>query len=399
VFTRSRYTKAGQSIPGKAFKFQRVPDLQRVTQVCANTTGAFGALRVDYNPTPIDIRGNTIGQDLATMQPYLNMYEGERCRLQLAQCQYPNPFMTPDDELEDSGVNNDIQKLLQLLNILVYEKRSRQESVSPTTTPYRGRLLHGADVLVCTASGAVFPAHRVILGSRARGLRAVCEDSTVIQNTKSKVSVRLSKPRPTSATRSLPRVEFNGCQPISVLIILHFLYSDDLLAIWDRRVSMALEQNLRRLGIRPADIKLELLALADILELHLLAQAMEAPAKHIPAPSIAYAMEDLFKAVQDPVAKQSALVHDVILHLADKNVLCHSVVLRARSTFFADFFDEEDWIAKRRDANGVVVVDMKHFKWHVMEYVLRFMCCGSDEEMFYTLGPCLSPAHILSLSI
>ena len=29
---------------------------------------------------------------------------------------------------------------------------------------------------------------------------------------------------------------------------------------------------------------------------------------------------------------------------------------------------------------------MKHFGWHVMQFVLRFMCCGADKEMFHVLG-------------
>lgn len=385
VFIRSRSPKAGQSVSGKAFKFQRVPNLQRVTQVCANTTGAFGAHRVDYNPKPIEIRGNRIAQDLATLQFYLSMYQDEQYKSQSSQPRFPDPSPAPDEELEDISVDGDIQKLLELLDILVYEKKNRLQLNQPVATPYKDHLPHGADVLVCTASGAVFPAHRVILGARAWRLRAVLEDSKIIQDRESKISIRLSSARPVSTTRRLSQIEINSCHPISILIFLHYIYSDDLLAIWDRRVSIALERHLHKLRIKPADIKSELLALANVLELPLLAQAIVPSVKRIPAPSLAREMEDLFQAVQGVVPEQSAIVHDVILQLADKNVRCHSVVLRARSAFFADFFDGEDWTAKRRDANGMVVVDMKHLRWHIMEYVLCFMCCGGDEEMFETL--------------
>jgi hypothetical protein len=354
---------------------------------------------VDYIPKPIDIRGNNIAQDLATMQPYLSMCQGERCKSPSSQRQFPDPSTAPDEELEDISVDNDVHTLLQLLDILVYERNTRLELDPLNVTPYEERLPYGADVLVCTDSGAVFAAHRVILGARAWRLRAVLEDSKIIQDKTSKISIRLSDATHTSTTRTLARIEFNGCRPISVLIFLHFIYSDNLLAIWDRRVSAALEQHLDRLGTKPGDIKTELLALANVLELHLLVQAMELSVKHILAPSMAHAMEDLFKAVQNPATEQSALVHDVILQLADKSVLCHSVVLRARSAFFADFFDGKDWTTKRWGANGIVVVDMKHLNWHVMEYVLRFMCCGGDEEMFDILGMYLTLGHILSLTI
>ncbi len=34
---------------------------------------------------------------------------------------------------------------------------------------------------------------------------------------------------------------------------------------------------------------------------------------------------------------------DVVLQLSDKEVFCYSVVLRARSVFFASFFDQDEW--------------------------------------------------------
>lgn len=391
MFVRSRNTKAGQSASGKAFKFQRVHNLQRVAKVCANTTGAFGVLRVDYNSKPIDICGNTIAQDLAKVQPYLTIYQGERHRPQSPQ---RHPFTAPDEELEDCSVDGDIQKLSQFLDILVWEKSARLDTKSSAATAYGERLPHGADIIVCTASAASFPAHRVILGARVWHLRAVLEDSKVIQDKEAKISIRLFDARQTPTSRGFDRIEFNGCHPLSVLIFLHFIYSDDLLAIWDRRVFFTLEQRLHSLRIKPPDIKSELLALARILDLHFLVQALEPPVKRIPAPSMACAVTDLFNAVQRPISKRSILAHDVVLQLADKDVLCHSVILRARSAFFADFFDGDDWTAKRWDAHGVVTIDMKHLKWHVMEYVLWFMCCGGDKEIFDTLGMNVCPGNI-----
>jgi hypothetical protein len=370
-----------------------VPTLQRVTEVCANTTGAFGALRVDYDPKPIDICGNLIAQDLTTIQPYLSMDQDRASQTQL-----PSSFVAPDEGSDDLDVEGDIQKLFQLLDILISEK-NYFDSSSHITAAYGRRLPHGADIFVRVGSAAVFPAHRVILGARASRLRAVLEDSQVIQDKLSKISIKLLDEGSAPTPRGLPRIEFNGFQPISILIFLHFLYSDDLLAVWDRRVSIALEWQLRTLKSKPSDIKSELLTLAGVLELHTLVQAMEPPVKHIPVPSMARAMEDLFKAVQNPISDQSILLGDVILQLADKCVMCHSVILRARSAFFADFFDEVEWTAKRRDANGIVIIDMKHLNWRVMEYVLRFMCCGGDQEMFDALGVYHSQGHILSLTI
>jgi hypothetical protein len=212
--------------------------------------------------------------------------------------------------------------------------------------------------------------------------------SKVMQTKESKISIQFSSVGAVFSARGVGRIMFSGCQTLSVLLFLHFLYSDDLLAIWDRRVSTAVEQDLPKLRIKPSEIKLELQALADILELPLLARAIEPLAKCMPGLSVAQSMENLFNAVQTSdslILRKSYLSPDVTLQLADKNVPCHSTILRARSVFFADLFDEEDWTAKRWDENGMITVDMKHLKWHVVEYILRFIC-GGDEEMFENLG-------------
>ena len=46
VYMHTRNMKVAQG-GAKAFKFQRIPFIQRVVSVCANSTEAFAALRVD----------------------------------------------------------------------------------------------------------------------------------------------------------------------------------------------------------------------------------------------------------------------------------------------------------------------------------------------------------------
>ncbi|KAF8886288.1 hypothetical protein BD779DRAFT_1673218 [Infundibulicybe gibba] len=66
----------------------------------------------------------------------------------------------------------------------------------------------------------------------------------------------------------------------------------------------------------------------------------------------------------------------------DRDVLCHSVVLRARSEFFSDLFGDEAWTKNRWNTDGTIVINLKHLHYHEMEYVLLFLCCGHDREIF-----------------
>jgi len=400
-----------------------VPYIQRVTQVCANSTGAFGALRIDYEPAPIKVNGSDISQDLKMVQPYLDFYlsrDAEAARsIQLKDGGAPKlkrmqsysvgdlgPSLHFDDEPEDAGIECDIDSVLELIKVLESEQRMRKAGGGNLN--YSGvRLPHGADAVVHVQSGATFPVHRVILASRSQVLEGILSGSKLPvgdqQHHNTNINIRLlsARPGPGLGVFKVARVEISGCHPLSVLVLLRYLYSDELLAVWDRRVGIRITKRLAGVDANPAQVKAELQALAKMLDLPTLALALEAPGKREPAPSMAEDMERLFDMVQSSAtttaittatvtSKTTPLTPDVVLQLADREVYCHSVILRARCPLFAGFFDLEDWTAKRWDTDGRVRVDMKHFGWHVMRFVLRFMCCGADKEIFYVLGVFLS---------
>ncbi|KAJ7256495.1 hypothetical protein B0H12DRAFT_1112353 [Mycena haematopus] len=377
VFVRSRSGKTGQgsgAASNKTFKFQRVPFIQRVTQVCANTTGAFGALRVEFRPEPIRIEGNTMAEDLATVQPYLASPLQLCSKNESAPVQGSPQWSYVGDEGEDAedvGIEADFRRIWRLCKLL-----------EPRDATFPARC--GADVIVLVRA-LTFPAHRVILGARSPVLCGVLAGSA-LRDTQSRITMKASF---TSGPVKL-RLEVKGCEPITALILLDYLYSDELLAIWDRRVASALQRELTTYKIKPAQVKLELQALARVLDLPFLAQALESPAKRVPTPSIVRDMEQLFRAVQPGPNTESDLAKwpiaaDIVLQLADRDVYCHSTILRARSPVFASFFDEDDWTSKRWDADGTIKVNLKHLRWHVMEYILKHMCCGGDAEIFENL--------------
>ncbi|KDR81018.1 hypothetical protein GALMADRAFT_241641 [Galerina marginata CBS 339.88] len=410
VFIRTRNAK---SASGKAFKFERVPFLQRVTQVCANSTGSFGALRVDYEPKPIQVVGNSIAQDLKSIQPYLSFYrehgpdDGRHpsASSSFGRHGWTNRSRTRqrtrshsvgdlasslqfDDEPEDAGIEIDILYALDLCDVLACEQRMRKSEGGRVN--YDGvRLPHGADTMVHVQSGAAFPVHRAILGTRSHVLAKLLAGSGPINDRQSNLAITLMppKPGPGLGVFKVARLSFSGVHPLSVLILLQYFYSDQLLALWDRRVSTAVERQLAAIHANPLQVKTDLQFLAKLLDLPVLTNALDAPVKREPVPSMSIDMKELFDAVQiqTAISRNSPLVPDVVLLLQDKEVYCHSAVLRARSPLFASFFDLEDWTAQRWDADGMIRVNLRHLNWHVMRFVLAFMCYGADGEMFRVL--------------
>ncbi|KAF8141324.1 hypothetical protein EV363DRAFT_1203942 [Boletus edulis] len=373
VFVRSRNLKGSSMGNGtKAFKFQRVAHVQRAVAVCANSTGAFGALRVDYKPPPISVVGRHFSADMAAIVPYV---DGTTASAR----QHTNVLLDvsigPDDDLEDTSVLDDIGEVAKLMTVL--HDQVNQVGLSAHSND------HGADVAVRIGTKFEIPAHRVILTARCMPLREVLGGDRVLCDKSSKISVAFT-PQPVP-----PVLQFTGITPLSLLILLHYLYADEVLAIWDRRIGSPFEVQLSSLGLSGAQVKADLASLAQLLCLPHLTTALQFVGKRVAKPFAGNDFQWLFDQAQllgslrrdickDPLAP------DVALHFADKTVYTHSVVLRARSAFFSAFFSDPDWAVRRRDDTGVLDVEMGHYKWHVMQFVLSFVCFG-QETMFETL--------------
>ncbi|CAK5265304.1 unnamed protein product [Mycena citricolor] len=334
VFVRSRQGN-------KQFKFQRVPYLQRATQVCGNSTGAFGALRADFKPVPIRIEGNTIANDLTNIRPFLLGSQANN---------RPRWSFIGDEaeEVEDSDIEADFYRLWDLT------RATKKGAVFDQT--------HGADIRVHVKDRS-FPAHSAILAARSPVLCSTFAGTT-FRDGDSKVAL----------SGSSAKLDVRGCSPLTVLIFLDYLYSDELLAIWDRRLAFALQNELT---VNPATVRAELQALARLANLPSLGTALDSPAKRVPQATMVRDMRHLFRDL--PAAA------DTILLLADRDVRCHSAILRARCPVFESFFGQEDWTRNRRKADGTVEVNLKHLRWNVMDYVFQFMCCGGDSEIFENL--------------
>ena len=103
--------------------------------------------------------------------------------------------------------------------------------------------------------------------------------------------------------------------------------------------------------------------------------------------SVSPSLNSHFRTIFDaPITSVSSPDADVVLRLADRDVRSHSFVLRARSLFFECFFADEEWTRDRWESDGTLRVDLCHLEWRAMQYVLRFMCCGEEAEMFERLG-------------
>lgn len=370
VYIRSRSAKGGQGSVAKAFKFQRIPFIQRAVAVCANATGAFGALRVDFKPPPIDLTSRSFSCDISEIQPYLGLSSRAK-----APPDTPNmtaPLLDADEDGEDVSILDDIGDLSKLLYVL-----DQRRNAPDVALPYN------SDVVVVAPGPLHLPAHRLILAVRCPVLGNILHGGRPLRDKSSGIEVSL-------VSKGRFRIQIIGCHPFTVLILLRYLYSDQLLAIWDLRVGTPFMSQFQTFAVKPVAIKAELQSLSRLLDLQLLLKALHSPGKRVPTPSQAEDFHLLYERTQltgclRNNTKEDSLAPDVALHFADQVIVwSHSVVLRARCQFFASFFEDSVWTSKRRDKSGIIDIDLKHLEWEVMQYVVRWMCYG-DENLFESL--------------
>lgn len=256
---------------------------------------------MDAKLEPIVIEGNSLAQDFAQIRPFVTATSSPSTPVPPAPSNSPAPPRSAEsgdveDDVEDSGVKGDVKAIAELCELLHQDKESRKGSDYGI---YEGiTQMHGADIAIHVGESFVFPAHAVILAARSAVLNEVLLGKEV---TDGRLSLRRAASVPDSS--SLPcakkgQLVFSSVHPLSTLIFISYLYTDDLPAVWDRRVGLAVEHSLGPLNVTPAKIREELQALARLCNLPALTTALESHVKRDPLKTLSNDMQTLFDNAQ-----------------------------------------------------------------------------------------------------
>lgn len=347
-------------------------------------------MRLDAVPRPIELQGNSVGEDLALLQPHVARWiDGRKGSFLLSESESNVSAHAADDdgEVESLAVKADIKVALQLWTI------SDEWKPAAAYPPLLG--VAGSDCVLHVA-GRDTPAHQTILAARSPIFRAL------LAGDKPPPGSRVSLER---TSEGLVRFHLPKSDHLTALILLHYLYTDSLVAVWDSRVGGRVQESgsaTRRLNL--ASIRLELKVLAECLELTALASVLDLITKTAPPPTLAADLARAFDLAQpsslpsassvDPItARSSRSTADVVIILADRQVPAHSSILRSRSPFFLALFSDPDWTLARRSqpaspsspsssAPIPITIDLSHLKWSAMRLVFRFLYEGSGAELF-----------------
>ena len=291
-----------------------------------------------------------------------------------------------DSNAEAEALALDSQEIHRLWDVLAQSWTTRR---SGTLRYGASNLCNGADLVLRVQGSSELPVHSTVLSARCMPLARVLGGFGSLYDRESGISLKpLPAPSPKSSAgpprtaAEAPRLAIAGVHAFSVLVLVHYLYSDTLLAVGDPRLARSTAEAFTRGRVTPAQVVRDLRTLARLLYLEHLADALRSTVRREPSPSL----DADFRAIFDTPMTATATPPDVVVQLADRDVLSHSFVLRARSPFFEDLFAEKDWTAERWEDDGTLCVDLRHLEWRSMQFVLRFMCCGEEAEMFEKLG-------------
>ncbi|OCF55793.1 hypothetical protein L486_06545 [Kwoniella mangroviensis CBS 10435] len=359
VFVRQRL-KSGSG----QLKFRRIPYLQRVVKVAVNESGAFAAIRVDAKATPISLAGRTLEEDLYLLQPHIRRFENQMTADEFEEALKKK--VEEDDEDESSNsVTKDLPIAFRFCTILSRWKNDDGDSLFAWGEP-----LLGSDVHLVVKDVAI-PAHSVILSLRVPKFKDLLAGSGKVNSD----HFSLGKYRKSKA------IHINACHPLVALLLLQYIYSDDISAIWDARVARAVQEKFATLELPLGQIKTDLKALADDLGLiplsTVLSSAGKQPISRLTLPSDLYAFFTSTHSLPPSPTTQC----DVTLVLADKEISCNSTILRSRCPFFEAMFADSDWTSRRVD-EGRVTVNMEHLEWPAMKLVFRYIHEGAEDDLF-----------------
>lgn len=336
----------------KQLKFKRVPYLQRVIRVAANESGSFAAIRSDAVPGQIKVIGSTLQEDLLRLLPHMRRavqtfdraHNAPRSRL---------PTDDDDEDDSDAGIVRDIDVALQIAQAIIGWTEADED------------LTLGTDMWI-SVEGLSVPVHTFVIRTRCSALLS------------GNVGLVTAGERDGKLVLSLA-----NCSPMSAMLLLQYLYSDDVAAVWDSRVLTRLKQAFPNVAFDVGQCRRELVAYSEALGLAKLRDPLSSTGK-VAVPKTLAATLATFLDDSQRARSASGRACDLVLRLQDKDVLAHSSILTARCPFFDAMFEESEWTASRRneDGNGRMIIDLPNLRYRSTSLVLRYIHDGLENDIF-----------------
>jgi alpha-tubulin suppressor-like RCC1 family protein len=346
-------TGAAETKP-KDYKFQRVPGLTRVIAVRASAFGAYAAVRKDCDVTrsQIGVDEPSLVEDLSPLLSFHEMTKYEES----SDDEDPEPrFWTRRTET-------------QALRKRALKSKDLEKEVADILQRSSATTEHTYDIFMGTTTSDVYlPLHEFMLSGRTRIFRQAIlefrahESDTVIPDL-------LTIKKDGDNVLML----FHGLDFLTIFNLVLYVYTDSLVDFWN------VTRHYPTLAYRYRTVRTELLKVASRLEM----KQLEPAVRQMVNPRRSLHM-DLELAIKE---KSFFETGDVIVDLADGEILLHSDIICQRCPFFEGLFRGRaggQWLAGRRtEESSLVRIDLTHVETHLFELVVRHLYTDAGEEIF-----------------
>ncbi|KAG2200296.1 hypothetical protein INT47_000289, partial [Mucor saturninus] len=389
--TESGHVFIGRS-EANGYKFNNVPSIQRCIQVCANSSGAFAAIRSEYQLPPIThIPASTLVHDLVSSLPHIeasswlkkrldNYMEDEKASLDRLLEKYTkvNSNRVETHDADDYAAEK--QKLEQHYKIL---KTKSIEDAWNRCHPTDDATL---DIILIVDKKHIY-CHSTILRCRSDVFKRLikCKDR------ESDIKIRLDK-------RDDGKIEIyiDQCHLASVLLLLDFMYTDEYQHPMSLGFQMPVLAYLETCTLK--QVQKDLLALAKLF--------------HIPK-LVLTAQENYYRKTSSLQMDLRRLLEkrngtDLTIETKEETMTCHQVILRQRSDYFRHMLKAGSvWVQDRFPLQ----VNLDHMSKEVMDTIIQYIYTDEDgnslfdtitkdkeESMMYYLLSVLCEADALLLT-
>lgn len=338
----------------KDYKFQRVSGLTRVVAVRASAFGAYAAIRKDC-----DVTRTQIGVDEAGLwehfAPLLAFHELTNYE-ETSDDEEPTPrFWTRATDaqglrkrvLKSKDLETDVTEIVQ--RSLASSDRSYDMEVGSTLSDVR------------------IPVHEFILAGRSRTLRDAMLDFRV-KDSEHVISEFLTIKH---EGRKVVLI-FQGLDFLTIFNLVLYAYTDSLVDFWN------VTRHYPTMAHRYRAVRTELMKVALRLDMRQLEPAVRQMVN--PRKSLHMDME---LAIKDQSFFESG---NVIVDLADGEMLLHSDVICQRCPFFEGLFRGRaggQWLAGRQTEDSPLIhIDLTHVETRLFELIVRHLYTDAGEEIF-----------------
>jgi alpha-tubulin suppressor-like RCC1 family protein len=345
AWRKERRTKKKQGA-SKDYKFARIPGLSRAVAVRSNAFGAYAVAQSDCEVTreQIHVAISSLRDDLLPL----------------------SPFLTPGLEEIDSILEADSEGLFNSLSSAASIRRAILSS-SDIEDQFLPICSEGMVWVSSSLSETRIPIHELLLAGRSPVFRKALEEfrGSYYSSVPDVFDIEYGKD-------GHPQISLKGIDFLTVMNVVFFLYTDQILDVWHlARSSLANSARYRQIRTEVMRVSMQL----GLPRLERAARLMVEPQGSLEL--------DMAGAINHPSFFDSA---DVVVQLNNATVKAHSQVLCQRCPFFDTLFHGYaggKWVESRKpNPTQRVHVDLKHIDRSTFEFVLRYLYADTGESLF-----------------